>query len=235
MRQQCLRAKDLERAVQMKEVEMALGSMTVPASIDILQEDDVWICDTGASSHSSKSKKGARSVKDTNSTSVGHAGPAVKATSTIEVPGRFLEKDGSPGMKAVLTEVSYNKGLNFNLFSLTRMLVNGWTVTSGDANGITIRKGENVINFDIVIPTSRGAIFACRFLRDSDILAASTESGVCMSVQKAHGLLGHGDENSTRQSAKELGWVITPGKLKPCDHCAKSNRRQAEECDAEKQ
>ena len=141
MRQQCPRAKDLERAVQMKEVEMALGSMTVPASIDILQEDDVWICDTGASSHSSKSKKGARSVKDTNSTSVGHAGPAVKATSTIEVPGRFLEKDGSPGMKAVLTEVSYNKGLNFNLFSLTRMLVNGWMVTSGDTNGIMIRKG----------------------------------------------------------------------------------------------
>ena len=72
-------------------------------------------------------------------------------------------------MKAVLTDVSYNKGLNFNLYSLRRMLVNGWTVTSGDANGITIRKGENVINFDIVIPRPRGAIFACRFLRDSDI------------------------------------------------------------------
>ena len=117
MRQQRLRANDLGRAVQIKEVEMALSTIMVPESIDILQEDDVWICDTGASSHSSKSDKGVRSVKESNSTSVGHAGSVVKATSTIEVPGRFLEKDGSLDMKAVLTEVSYNKGLNFNLFS----------------------------------------------------------------------------------------------------------------------
>lgn len=41
-----------------------------------------------------------------------------------------------------------------------------------------------------------------------------------MSIQKAHELLGHGDENTTRQSAKSLGWRITRGSLKPCVSCA---------------
>ena len=47
-----------------------------------------------------------------------------------------------------------------------------------------------------------------------------------MGIEKAHRLLGHGDENSTRLTAKKLGWVITPGKLKPCEHCAKSKAKQ---------
>ena len=78
--------------------EVAMSKLDVPMTMDILSEDDIWICDSGASSHSTKSEKGARNKKDTSSTSVGHAGPAIKATSSIDVPGRFLAKDGSPGM-----------------------------------------------------------------------------------------------------------------------------------------
>ena len=58
--------------------ELALGKMEIPTTMDILREDDVWICDTGASNHSTNSDAGARNRKDTNSSSVGHVGPAVK-------------------------------------------------------------------------------------------------------------------------------------------------------------
>ena len=206
--------------------EVATSKVDVPMTMGILSEDDIWICDSGASSHSTKSEKGARNKKGTFSTSVGHTGPAIKATSSIDVPGRFLEKDGSSGIRACLTDVSFNEGLNFNLLSLSRMLVQGWKISSGNASGIQIQKGENVIKFDIVIPTAKGAIIACRFIRDSDINATSTETGVRMGIEKAHRLLGHGDENSTRLTAKKLGWVITPGKLKPCEHCAKAKAKQ---------
>ena len=78
-------------------------------------------------------------------------------------------------MKATLTEVNYNKTLNFNLMSLTRLLCNGWSIVKGDATGITVKNGKGgVIEFDIVILTARGAIFACRFIPDADIHAAST-------------------------------------------------------------
>ena len=163
-----------------------MSKVDVPMTMDILSEDDIWICDSGASSHSTKSEVGARNKKDTLSTSVGHTGPAIKATSSIDVPGRFLEKDGSPGMRACLTDVSFNEGLNFNLMSLSRMLVQGWKISSGNATGIHIQKGENKIKFDIVIPTAKGAIIACRFIRDSDITATSTETGVLMGIEKAH-------------------------------------------------
>ena len=194
--------------------------------MDILRKEDIWICDTGASNHSTNSDACARDRRETNSSSVGHVGPVVKATSSIGIPGWFLGKDGSPGVKACLKDVSFNKGLNFNLMSMSRMLVNGWEIVSGNANGIQIKKGDNTIDFNIVIPTPRGAVFACRFMRGTDVAASSTETGVRMGIQKAHGLLGHGDENSTRLTAEELGWVIAPGKLEPCEHCAKSKAKQ---------
>ena len=39
-----------------------------------------------------------------------------------------------------------------------------------------------------------------------------------MNIAKAHGLLGHGDEESTQQSAKELGWAMRPRSVlhEPC-------------------
>ena len=85
--------------------EVALSKMDVPTTMDILSENDIWICDSGASSHSTKLEVGARNKKESSSTSVGHTGPAIKATSSIDVPGRFLEKDGSPGMRACITDV----------------------------------------------------------------------------------------------------------------------------------
>jgi len=100
----------------------------------------------------------------------------VKDMKTIDLPGRFVARDGSLGMKATLADVGYNIKLNFNLLSLTRLLCKrssarrgslgkGWHITKGDATGITIEnEAGDVIDFDIVIPMSRGAIFACRFI-----------------------------------------------------------------------
>ncbi len=114
------------------------------------------------------------------------------------------------GLKATLTDVNYNEKLNFNLISLTRLLCSGWNITSGNAAGITLTNNSGgVINFDIVIPTARGAIFACRFVRDADVCAASTDVGTKLNIQRAHELLGHGDEESTRKTAQELGWILT--------------------------
>ena len=208
-----------------------LGQLDIPATMEILRDGDVWICDTGASSHSTNDNLGAANVKESGSASLGHTGSAVKATCTIDLPGQFAAKDGSPGMKATLTDVSYNKEANFNLLSLTRLLMSGWKIISGDTAGIVIGNdnGEQ-IRFDIVIPTPRGAIMACRFVRDAEIQAVSTDAGTSMSIQKAHGLLGHGDEESTRRTAKQLGWIITRGKLKPCLYCATSKAKQKNTC-----
>ena len=167
-------------------------------TFDLLYSDDIWICDSGASSHSGKNKRGAKNIKSSGSQSLGHTGKAVEALNTMDIAGQFYGKDGSAGMKGTLTDVNYNNKYNFNLVSLTRLLMNGWKVTTGDNRGITVgNKDGNEIKFDIVIPTVRGAIFACRFIRDADIGAVSTDAGTTMNIEKVHRLLGHGDEEST--------------------------------------
>ena len=60
--------------------------------------------------------------------------------------------------------------------------------------------------------------------------AVSTDTGTEMNVIKAHGLLGHINKDSTRQTAKHLGWIIARGKLKPFVQCAKLKAKQKNVC-----
>jgi len=74
---------------------------------------------------------------------------------------------------------------------------------------VDISKGDK-IEFNIVIPTAKGAIFACRFLWNEDLAGVSTDAGSKMNIQKAHRLLGHGNKESTRQTAKQCVCVTWP-------------------------
>ena len=105
------------------------------ATFDILLQDDILICDTGASTHSLKSKYGSVNERSSDSSSLGYAGKATKATSMIDVPGQFVEWDGTLVMKETLGDCNYNQEYNFNLCSLTRLLGNGWSIDKGDAMG----------------------------------------------------------------------------------------------------
>ena len=62
----------------------------------------------------------------------------------------------------------------------------------GDESLIRIenRKGE-VIDFDIVVPTEKGAIYACKFVRTVEVATASAERTMKVSIIMAHCLLGH--------------------------------------------
>jgi hypothetical protein len=82
----------------------------------------------------------------------------------------------------------------------------GWSIAEGNADRIILESitGDS-ITFDNVIKTAKGVIFATRFIRNVQVSAASTESGVRMNINQAHSLLvlGHADETSTRITAKE--------------------------------
>jgi hypothetical protein len=61
--------------------------------------------------------------------------------------------------------VNNTLGNNFNVCSVTRLLIQGWSIAEGNANRIILRNstGEQ-INFDIVVKTAKGAVFATRFI-----------------------------------------------------------------------
>ena len=72
----------------------------MPTSFEILYEGNVWICDTGASSHLTNDASETKNVRNSGSPGIGHTSESVKAYKTIDLQGQFMAKDGTSGLKA---------------------------------------------------------------------------------------------------------------------------------------
>ncbi len=90
--------------------------------MDILHYENVWICDTSASTHITWNSKCTRNVCEEHTMSLRHTGGAVEATAIMDIPGVFASKEGVVGLKAVLQDCSFSKEHNFNLLSMSRVL-----------------------------------------------------------------------------------------------------------------
>jgi len=125
--------------------------------------------------------------------SLGHAGSAMESTALINIPGVFVNKRGEKRLQAVLKDCSFSTKHNFNLLSMSRLLhKQGWKIVRGNESLIFIEneKGE-VKDFGIVVPTEKGAIYACKFVRTVEVATASTENTMKVNINMAHCLLGH--------------------------------------------
>ena len=76
--------------------EQALASIEVPATLRILKDDDIWVCDTAASNHFSKNCDGAYNVRNTSTMSTGMSGASVDATMMDFVMTQY-SKTGAEG------------------------------------------------------------------------------------------------------------------------------------------
>ena len=66
-------------------------------------------------------------------------------------------------------------------------------------------KGSSKVTFDIVINTPRGSLFCAYFKRNSEKLVADIDvTNPKISIQLAHDILGHMDEEHTRLAEKFL-------------------------------
>jgi hypothetical protein len=84
-----------------------------------------------------------------------------------------------------MIHVAYAPTSKFNVFSLTRMMINNWII-GGDEISIWLEKGGHKIVFDIRIMTPT-----------SDIYCAYTKRKIELSVLEAHTRLGHSNEDTT--------------------------------------
>jgi hypothetical protein len=82
--------------------------------------------------------------------------------------------------------------------------------------------------FNIVINTPTGALYVGEFSRKGgdEVVGGATSKAPNHNIKKAHELLGHNNENDTRQMASHLGWTITRGPLGVCESCANAKARQ---------
>ena len=58
------------------------------------------------------------------------------------------------------------------------------------------------------------------------MVGEATSKAPTYNTKKAHELLGHNNENDTRQMASHLGWTITREPQGVCESCANAKARQ---------
>eukprot|EP00804_Cyclotella_cryptica_P028830 CCRYP_019720-RA/>CCRYP_019720-RA protein AED:0.58 eAED:0.63 QI:0/0/0/0.5/1/1/4/0/888 len=138
------------------------------------------------------------------------------------------KKNGKEGATFKMTDVSYNAQYNFNLFSVSRCLVGGWSLT-GEKDQVKIIAPcvTKSITFDLVVKTPKGAVYATVLKRHLEVSNASvTREQMSLTLAQAHCKLGHTDVEKTRRTAKALGWDLTDGVMIPCASCASGKAKQ---------
>jgi hypothetical protein len=145
------------------------------------------------------------------------------AKKTGDIPCESCDRHGNMVHTGKITDVALIKSCPCNLFSVTKMMREGWKWSGDGENGITLSKGGNSLSFDVPVATPKGVIHAM-YVRRSD--RANPALVTTMNVEKAHCLLGHQSEDTTRKIAKCIGWEITKGALKPCLSCSIGKAKQ---------
>ena len=176
-----------------------------------MKDEEIWVADSGATSHCRKSARGGRNIRAPSAAAQGITGPAVAAEQEMDLPSIVCDRFGQEQSRVTLTDVSYRKGNNFNLFSIGRCLTNGWSL-NGSSEELVLTKGDKTIKFDIVVRTKKGALYCALMKRieenESQEIAAALGPGTKIELARAHVMLGHPNFESTKAMARNLGWHV---------------------------
>ena len=128
------------------------------------------------------------------------------ARNIMDIAGIWCNKFGEEQLNATLQNVQYNPKLKFNLFSIGKAIKEGWKL-SDDQEGLVLMKDSAKLVFGIKIMTKNGVIFCAYLWREHEIIVILSSTGtIIMSVEKAHIMTRHHDEEQTHMIALELGW-----------------------------
>jgi hypothetical protein len=114
----------------------------------------------------------------------------------------------------------YLKNGRYNLLSVTKIINSGWKL-EGNEKSISLVKENKKLTFDIKIHTTRGVFFAVKIDKRTEIAGIVKEGKKVKEVtsMEAHQYLGHLSQQSTKGTAKKLGWHLT-GEFVKCEDCA---------------
>lgn len=171
-------------------------------------DENTWICDSGASSHLSKSLTGMTNVRYiTRAVSMGD-GHDVQLTHEGDLPFVSHTRNGEQRI-ATLKDLGISTSLCFNLFSLTKAMTDGWTVGSEPTTlNLFVAKGNNKFVFDRKLKTQTGFVCAVQLIPRIMFatytalgLGAQDPKTLTLSVERFHTILGHAAEPTTRATA----------------------------------
>ena len=123
---------------------MAMNRMEFRASAKILEDPNLFIGDTGASSDTTFSDLGFKNKRSSGEEDdvTDASGNGIRGESVGDVSGIFCDKFGEEQGRAKIQEMVYSSDAEFNLFSITKRLIDGWEL-SGNNEALWITKGNN--------------------------------------------------------------------------------------------
>jgi hypothetical protein len=125
---------------------------------DMLLQPGIWIGDTAATIHMSPHQEGMVNMKNTRGGITVGNGEVMVAKKTGDIPCEIMDKYGTPLKTCVIKDVALTKSSPFNLFSITKMKKQGWTLGGDQETGTTLSKGDQKLTFDIPIETPKGVV-----------------------------------------------------------------------------
>ena len=185
---------------------------------------NIWIADSGASTHMTNSLDGlVETVKCNSAVTVGD-GKALICEKIGKKIGHIKTRNGK-NMKVVLDKVRYIPELYCNLLSITKVMQQGYELR-GDKSGMWIEKEKVKIIFDKKIRTSNGELFGVQIdsRKEKDPCLVTKELKL-INVNHFHQQLGHANEAVTRSTAKYLNYTIK-GKFDICTECSLAKAKQ---------
>jgi hypothetical protein len=214
-----------EDAIQGGDVSLVVMSeTTLQPTMEALVDKNIWIADTGATSHVTNSKVKGKNHCNPTVKIKGFVGESINSDLEIDIPVTYMCENGDE-IEAELQDIQVNKVFNFNLFSVTRMLQRGYKL-KGDVKSMSLEKGNHKFMFDSVIRTRGGALYCARFQRNEnpppqeyDVASVVSNADASVNaknifkinVKRAHKYLGHLNEDTTRLTANYLGMNLLPG------------------------
>ena len=185
--------------------------------LELLKRNDMWIGNTGATMHSTFCGLYAINKRATTISTTNVSGSSIKPSLQMELECIAMDKNNKEAGPVLLGNVALLESINYNLFSLSKLLNSGQKM-HGDASKVVMTNGSKVLTFDIVVKTIKGVLFCAKFKRrGASITGANTELTKLMSINNAHQLLGHANEDTAWAVAFCLGWHIRISKMMPCE------------------
>ena len=161
-------------------------------TLSLLDDPDIFVLDTGATTHSTGKGAGLINMKSANGqkTKAGN-GEQVSTKAVSDLP--FKMKNG---MNASMMNMLLIPGAPFNLVSVTKLLMNNYLLM-GNKDGLVNTKNGQKIVFDIKIRTPEGILFAERLARTNVEVGGAAPRVKTVTLARVHDEFGHMGWNHT--------------------------------------
>lgn len=180
--------------------------------------DNIWVGDSGASSHMVNSLNGVSNIVDIDTQIKIGDSNFLSAPKKGHYSGTIIQVDGST--TTVKLDVIYVPSLYTNLFSITSALSKGAKL-SNDNEVIILNIHNNKVKFDRKLQTSGGHTMGIQINPMTNVENANLTTNSkkkLININEMHQLLGHPSEDTTKLMCKHLNLKVT-GTLETCEHC----------------